>query len=80
MSTWTKSVFRVKPFDATSLAWIFEQITGRQASEAEIAAVQKQLDQARRDSATLRTGDQSEPSTDRYRRGHHAGGIKKRPH
>jgi hypothetical protein len=57
MSTWTKKVFRVKPFDAMSLARIFEQLTGRQTSDAEIAEVQKQLDQARHDLATPRKLD-----------------------
>jgi hypothetical protein len=80
MSTSKKRLLLANPFDAKSLARLFEQLTGKQVSEAEIAAVQKGLDQARDDSTTPQRGTRSAPSTYRQCRSHRTAGIKKRLH
>jgi len=46
------------PTDARNLAKLFEKLTGKRVSEAEIAAEQKKLDAARR-SLTAQSGKRS---------------------
>ena len=80
MSTRKKRFFLANPFDARSLARLFEQFTGKHVSEAEIADAQKRLDQPRDDSATPGEGATPAPATYRKCRRDRAAGIKKRRH
>jgi hypothetical protein len=50
-----KILFLADPFDARSVARMFERLTGKQVSEAEIDEVQKILDEARDDSTAPRS-------------------------
>jgi hypothetical protein len=80
MSTSKKRFFLANPFDARSLARLFEQITGKRVSEAEIADAQKRLDQASDDSTAPGEGAPPAPSTSRKCRRHHAAGNRTRLH
>ena len=57
----SKNTFTIAdPFDAKSLARMFERITGKRPSDAEIEEVQKQLDEgSRRSMRYSRTADPS---------------------
>jgi len=71
MSTPKKRFFLANPFDARSLARLFEQLTGKRVSQAEIDAAQKTLD-ARKDlTPSPRSDAPSSRCKERRDRGRH---------
>jgi hypothetical protein len=72
MSPSKKIFLRGDPFDARNLARMFEQLTGRRASQAEIEAAQKKLDDLAEDLApSPRRDAPRSPSKQRQQRGPH---------
>ncbi len=59
MSTSKKTLILADPFDAKSLARLFERLTGKQVGEAEIDEMQEMLNKAREGFSTARSRAQT---------------------